>query len=189
MNRVGRDPGYPQDDSHPVACVSWDDAQAYIAWLNQVVPNGHYRLLTEAEWEYAARAQAAGGPRTEFFTGAKIEPEQAQYAWSISYAGSAKRANNPTGTAPAGSFPPNAFDLRDMAGNLWQWVQDCYHHSYTGAPTDGSAWDKDCGSSVSRFLRGGSWDNYPRHLRSADRGRIQPGFRGSFLGFRVARTL
>jgi formylglycine-generating enzyme required for sulfatase activity len=134
-----------------------------------------YRLLTEAEWEYAARA----GTTTVYYWGDEIGKENAKCNGCDSqYDG---------GTSPVGSFKPNAFGLYDMAGNVWQWVEDCYHGGYDEAPTDGSAWiTGDCGR---RVVRGGSWFNYPVALRSAFRYGHVTDYRLSFLGFRVGRTL
>jgi len=171
-----------------VVNVSWDDAKAYIAWLNTRVHAEVYRLPSEAEREYATRAQAMNGSRTEFFTGVRIEPSQAQFNWNSSYAESRTRPNGAAGTAEAESYPPpNTFGLYNMHGNVWEWVEDCYKDSYNGAPRDGTAviWDK----CPSRVLRGGSWDSIPRSLRSSFRLSWSPNFRCAFLGFRVARTL
>ena len=167
-----RDPsGLKQTDNHPVVCVSWDDASEYVYWLS--VKTGHeYRLLTEAEWEYAARA----GTTTAYHFGRMVLANMAQYASN--------------GTAAVGSFPDNAFGLHDMHGNVWEWVEDCWHGDYTGAPTDGSAWISGCDDDDDpRVLRGGSWDVGPQFLRSADRGRYSASYRSLNFGFRVARTL
>jgi formylglycine-generating enzyme required for sulfatase activity len=162
--------------TRPVIYVSWDDAQAYAAWLSRMTGKT-YRLLTEAEWEYAARA----GSPTAYYWGDEIGKGNANCA------GCSSQWDNRQ-TSPVGSFKPNAFGLYDMAGNVWQWVQDCYHPNYDGAPPDGSAWTSgDCSSG--RVLRGGSWDNTPQNLRSAVRGRFTTVDRGSDLGFRVGRTL
>lgn len=173
--------------THPVVNVSWVDAKAYIAWLNKKAGGTYYRLPSEAEREYATRAQTTPGPRTEFFTGAKIEPDQAQFDWSVSYAGSAKRDKGPTGTAPADSFQPNTFGLFNMHGNVWDWVEDCYKDSYNGAPSDGGP--EILTPCPSRVLRGGAWYYFPGGLRSSYRSTNAPVFRGSLVGFRVARTL
>jgi len=170
-------------DNRPVINVSWQDAKRYVRFLNGRVGGKAYRLLTEAEWEYAARA----GTTTAFSTGATIAPTQAQYAHNRAYAGSPVLAAGPGKTAPVGSFPANAFKLHDMHGNVWEWVEDCYAESYAGAPTDGSAFVNQ--SCSDRVFRGGSWDNIPHVLRSAYRNWLTPTLRDFNLGFRVARTL
>jgi formylglycine-generating enzyme required for sulfatase activity len=159
----------------PVIYVSWDDAKAYVAWLSRMSGKA-YRLLTEAEWEYAARA----GTTTAYYWGDEIGKNNA----NCNGCGSQWDGRH---TAPVGSFAPNAFGLYDMAGNVWQWVEDCYHDNYNGAPADGSAWQAgDCKSSV---VRGGSWDEDPQLLRSAGRNRGSSNLRDDDLGFRVGRTL
>jgi formylglycine-generating enzyme required for sulfatase activity len=152
----------------PVINVSWNDAKEYVTWL--VRKTGQpYRLLTEAEWEYAARA----GTTTKYAFGDAINKPQAQFSDS--------------NTAEVGSFPANAWGLHDMHGNVWEWVEDCYQQDYSGTPSDGSA------GSISkcslRVLRGGSWLDFPDDLRSANRYAAPPEDRVSSVGFRVARTL
>jgi formylglycine-generating enzyme required for sulfatase activity len=161
--------------TRPVINVTWDDAQTYVVWLSRMTGKT-YRLLTEAEWEYAARA----GTRTAYFWGDEIGKENANCN------GCASRWDNRQ-TSPVGSFKPNAFGLYDMAGNVWQWVQDCYHRNYNGAPMDGSVWD--AGDCRSRVIRAGSWIDAPQVLRSAHRRGNSAVNRNSHLGFRVARTL
>jgi formylglycine-generating enzyme required for sulfatase activity len=135
-----------------------------------------YRLLSEAEWEYAARA----GSTTAYFWGEEIGKNNANCN------GCGSQWDNRQ-TSPVDSFKPNDLGLHDMAGNVWQWVQDCYHENYDGAPDDGSAWiSGDCRSGE---VGGGSWLNDPENLRSANRSRITPDFRFDVLGFRVGRTL
>ena len=155
--------------------VGWDDAQLYVQWLSE--QTGHaYRLPTEAEWEYAARA----GTTTAYSWGNDIGRNLA----NCDGCGSQWDEDR---TAPVGSFPANAFGLHDMHGNVWEWVLDCWNDTYSGAPTDGSAWlSGNCGR---RVLRGGSWVSYPRNLRSAYRDWYPPGIRNYIIGFRVARTL
>jgi formylglycine-generating enzyme required for sulfatase activity len=135
-----------------------------------------YRLLTEAEWEYAARA----GATTAYYWGGEIGKENA----NCNNCGSEWDNRQ---TSPVGSFKPNAFGLYDMAGNVWQWVQDCYHGDYEEAPTDGSAWTS--GDCSNRVVRGGSWNYSPQLLRSANRIRSATDGRNNSLGFRVGRTL
>jgi formylglycine-generating enzyme required for sulfatase activity len=165
----------------PVINVSLDDAKQYVAWLSQKTSKS-YRLLTESEWEYAARA----GTTTPFSTGPTIGTEQANYDGNDTY-GAGKKGQYRQKTVDAGSFPPNAFGLHDMHGNVWEWVEDCYKDSYAGALADGSAVTS--GDCSLRVLRGGSWSNVPRVLRSASRLRNLPDVRNFSFGFRVARTL
>ncbi len=165
----------------PVINVSWEDAQDYARWLSARTGQ-HYRLPSEAEWEYAARA----GATTIFATGAVITPSQAQYDWSSTYVGS-PTAPAPGRTAPVGSFPANAFSLYDVHGNTLEWVEDCYADSYAGAPSDGSAVRLE--ACPLHVLRGGSWSYPPQYLRIANRFRNLPVVRLELRGFRLARTL
>jgi formylglycine-generating enzyme required for sulfatase activity len=168
--------------NRPVINVSWQDAQSYATWLSGQTKQ-RYRLLTEAEWEYAARA----GTVTPFAIGAQIRPDQAQYDWTYSYAGSPTRASYDKKAATVGSFPANAFGLHDMHGNVREWVQDCYRDALSGQPPQGSAYEMS--NCASRVLCGGSWNSGPRSLRSAYRNGDAPGSRINNAGFRVARTL
>jgi formylglycine-generating enzyme required for sulfatase activity len=157
----------------PVINVSWDDAQSYVAWLSKITGKA-YRLLSEAEWEYAARA----GSTTRYSFG-DDEAELDQYSW---YSGnSIYRAH------PVGQKTPNAFGVFDMHGNVWEWVEDCYHDDYEGAPVDGAAWTT--GDCDARVVRGGSWGSDPQHLRAATRLRNTPANQFNYLGFRVGRAL
>ena len=185
--------GYrPQDlgwgrNRRPVINVTWDEATAYAAWVSRKIGKP-YRLLTEAEWEYAARA----GSTTAYYWGNEIGNRNANCAPVGKEACGSEWDNEQT--APVGSFAANAFGLYDMAGNVWQWVQDCYHNDYNGAPTDGSAWTTgNCygtlGDDLQRVIRGGSWISGPLNLRSAGRFRNTFNSRGNLLGFRVGRTL
>jgi formylglycine-generating enzyme required for sulfatase activity len=160
----------------PVVYVSWDDANAYAAWLSKKTGKS-YRLLSESEYEYAARA----GRQTAYPWGNAIGTNKA----NCHACGSQWDARQ---TAPVGSFAANRFGLYDMVGNVREWTEDCYHDSYSGAPADGSAWieDADCGN---RVVRGGSWLIAPAFLRSASRYWFTTGYRLRYLGFRVARTL
>jgi formylglycine-generating enzyme required for sulfatase activity len=154
----------------PAINVSWDDGQDYVAWLSQETGKP-YRLLSEAEWEYACRA----GTTTLFSWGDDITNADANC-----YAIVGK-------TTEVGSYPPNPWGVYDMHGNVWEWVEDCLNQSYTGAPTDGRAWIRgDCGN---RGVRGGSWRDNPAYLRSAYRGFRDPANRINTMGFRVARAL
>ena len=169
--------------ARPVIFVSWEDARAYVRWLSRETDES-YRLPSEAEWEYAARARA--DPRTPFHTGATISIDQANYAGNYVY-GSGRRGTYRQRTTPVRTFAPNAFGLHDVHGNVWEWTEDCWHENYRGAPADGSPWlGGDCGR---RVLRGGSWTYNPRYLRSAARSRDTPVHRHRNAGFRVARTL
>jgi formylglycine-generating enzyme required for sulfatase activity len=158
----------------PAVYISWDDATQYLAWLAKITGQP-YRLLSEAEWEYAVRA---GGVTTYSFGDDPAVLDD--YAWYNVNSG---------GAHPVGEKTPNAFGLYDMHGNVWEWVEDCYHsnYDYSAAPTDGSAWTS--GDCSSRVLRGGSWVNDPRFLRSAVRDRGTTGIRNFNIGFRVGRTL
>ena len=160
----------------PANYVSWEDAQAYVAWLSRKTGK-EYRLLSESEWEYAARA----GTQTRYHWGDSVGRNRANCD------GCGSRWDDER-TAPVGSFSANGFGLHDMAGNVWEWVEDCWHDSYSGAPSDGSAWTTG-GNCSGRVLRGGSWDSGPGYLRSANRFRGSPGLRYNDLGFRVSRTL
>ncbi len=167
----------------PVINVSWDDiTKQYLPWLSRKSGKS-YRLLTEAEWEYVARA----GTTTAYWWGDEASHEYANYGKDECCDGLAKGADKWAHTAPVGSFKANGFELHDLHGNVWEWVQDCWNDSYKGAPTDGSAWLKgDCGR---RVLRGGSWGLNPQYLRTADRVGGYPGVRSRNGGFRVVRML
>ena len=183
--RNWRNPGFRQTDEHPVVCVSWEDAQAYVRWLS-VETGEAYRLLSEAEWEYVAR----GGTETARYWG-ESETGQCRNAngadASTDFGWRAGCDDGHARTSPVGSFSPNRWNLHDVLGNAWEWVEDCWNYSYTGAPSDGRAWRfGDCGM---RVLRGGSWISEPRILRSAYRFRDATGNRNYYAGFRVARTL
>ena len=155
----------------PVINVSWDDALAYCIWLSEQTGQP-YRLPTEAEWEYAARA----GTETAYWWGDDIGVNRANGTGSGSQ-WSGKQ------TSPMGSFPPNPFGLYDTLGNVWEWVQDRWHDNYQGAPADGRVWES--GSSERRVVRGGSWSDHSGNLRCAFRLRDLPDFRSNFLGFRL----
>jgi formylglycine-generating enzyme required for sulfatase activity len=178
-----REPCFEQDDSHPVVCVSWNDAQAYVAWLSKA-SGASYRLPSEAEWEYACRA----GTTTPFWWGSTIAPDQANYAGSAElYKGGGKKGEYRKRTVPAKSFEANPWGLYQVHGNVWEWCEDCWNDHYKDAPADGSAWT--AGDCSRRVLRGGSWFLSPQFLRSACRFRYDSDFRYDDIGFRVARTL
>ena len=163
----------------PVINVSWDDAKQYTQWLSKKTGK-NYRLLTEAEWEYVARA-GIGAP---FHFGQTIQPTQANYNATQSYAGGATGVARMQAVA-VGQYPANAIGVHDMNGNVYEWTEDCANDGYFGAPNDGSAWL--AGDCSRRMMRGGSWMNLPRDLRSAARSPQASGLRYNFLGFRVAR--
>ncbi|HUI58652.1 MAG TPA: formylglycine-generating enzyme family protein [Steroidobacteraceae bacterium] len=176
-----RSPGFDQTDNDPVVCASWQDAQSYIAWLNgklgapgSISAAGPYRLPSEAEWEYAARA----GTATKFWWGDE-EGGADSHAW---YKGNSNGRTHPLGLKAA-----NSFGLYDMVGNVWQWTEDCYAESYARAPSDGSA--AETGDDCMRVDRGGSWLYRAWLLRSATRERNPADFRDTIMGFRLARTL
>jgi formylglycine-generating enzyme required for sulfatase activity len=159
----------------PLINVNWTEAQQYVAWLSKMTGKP-YRLLTEAEWEYAARA----GATTAYYWGDQVGEGNA----NCDGCGSKWDRRS---TSPVGSFSPNAFGLYDMAGNVWQWVADCNHDTYEQAPTDGSEWPG--GDCAGHIMRGGSWLIKPPFLRSAFRVGAPVDGRHSDLGFRVARTI
>ncbi len=161
-------------DDCPVEKVSWNYAQSYAQKLSQKTGK-NYRVPSEAEWEYAARA---GSDAKRSF--GDNESELGNYAW---FAG-----NSGSKTHRSAEKRVNAFGLYDMDGNVWEWVEDVWHTNYNGAPTDGSAWTTG-GDQAHRVRRGGSWSSSPGDLRSAVRGRFAPDDRYEFAGFRIARTL
>ncbi len=176
-SRSWSSPGFVQTDEHPVVCVSWDDAQAYVGWLS-VRTGQRYRLLTEAEWEYAARA----GTTTPYSFGHTIDQKQANFLGR----GSVGR------TQPVGSYPRNGWGLHDMHGNVFEWVEDCYRESYEGLTGDASQAvnqaNCDVKSAFMRVMRGGCWGCDSGRLRSETRNASVPSSRSSLIGFRVART-
>ena len=169
-DRNWRRPGFIQTERDPIVCVNWEDAQTYVRWLSQQTGQ-NYRLLSEAEWEYVARA----GTQTRYWWGNEIKESQANHDL------------NERKTVRVGSYQPNGFGLWDVHGNVREWVQDCWHDNYNGAPRNGGAWEgRNCGR---RVLRGGSWLDTPETLRSANRDRLAAGDRSSSVGFRIARSL
>jgi formylglycine-generating enzyme required for sulfatase activity len=168
------DSGYGRG-TRPVINVTWDDAQQYVAWLSRMTGKT-YRLLSEAEWEYASR----GGATTAYPWGNEVGSGNAD----CNGCGSQWDAHE---TSPAGSFKPNGFGLFDMDGDVWQWVEDCYHPDYVGAPSNGVPWIS--GDCSRRVYRGGSWYSLPRYVRSANRSMNATGYRVNLVGFRIARTL
>lgn len=167
--RSWRKTGYQQDNSHPVTCINWNDAKAYIEWLSRKTSKP-YQLPTESQWEYTCRA----GGQNEYCGSDNID--------NIAWYGT----KNGYTTYPAALKQANAFGLYDMTGNVGEWVEDSYHDNYNGAPNDGSAWS---GDGAIRVTRGGSWTNDPLYARAIGRGRHEPEYRGDHIGFRVVRTL
>jgi formylglycine-generating enzyme required for sulfatase activity len=203
-NGSWRDVGFEQSDNHPVVCVTWHDAQDYVRWLSN--RTGHtYRLLSEAEWEYAARAGSTG----PYPWGPSASHEYANYGADVCCSGLATGRDTWVNTSPVDAFPPNAFGLYDMHGNTLEWVQDCLAPSYAGLPTDGSAYQVDgplrtTGRLASlnglracdyRILRGGDWGNPPGMIRSAYRNWGPPAgatletYGSGGVGFRIGRDL
>jgi len=189
-------PGFAQTDRDPVVCVSWNDARAYVAWLNQ--KSGHpgaYRLPSESEWEYAARACT-----TSKFWWGDHEKDAPSHAWFRDNSGVTDCQGLFCGggqTHPVGAMPPNHFGLYDMAGDVWQWTEDCYDNSYAGVPANGRANEtpssdpkaNDKQGKCLRVDRGGSWMFPAWLLRPATRERNPADFRAVIMGFRVAGTL
>ncbi len=167
VNKAGGDNGWGKG-RRPVIEVSWHDAPKYLAWLNSKVAGKPYRLLSEAEWEYAARA----GTATPFHWGDAFDKS---------------KANDGNKMIPVGQYAPNRFGLYDMHGNVLEWVQDCYIENYDGAPGDGRPVVETPGCD--RVLRSGAWSYGPRVLRAADRYGTPPVDRINIVGFRVAKTL
>jgi len=182
----GCDGHVPSDEGwgrgrRPVINVSWHDAKAYVAWLSRST-SADYRLLSEAEWEYVARA----GTTTPFWWGASLSTVGANYNGSVlSAANSAGEYRRQT--VPVDTFEPNPWGLYQVHGNVYDWVEDCFNETYQGAPSDGSAWT--AGDCYRRGHRGGSWYSNPWALRSAARNRNFSFTRFDFIGFRVARPL
>jgi formylglycine-generating enzyme required for sulfatase activity len=184
-----KDPGFKQGDSHPVTCVSFEDAVAYARWLSDTT--GHrYRLPSASEWEYAARAGSDamrpwGADAAEPCANANVADQSAARrfpGWDV-FACDDGYAN----TSPVSTFKANAFGLDDMLGNVFQWTADCWHADYAGAPTDGSPrQDGDC---TERELRGGSWFSAPAYVRPAYRNHFAANYRTSSVGFRLVREV
>lgn len=184
-----RKPGFKQSDQHPVVCVSRNDAKAYIKWLNKQTKTT-YRLPSESEWEYAARAGSSdkfsfgnsGDELCNYGNVADNTKSQKGSLWNT-------KADCSDGfwfTSPVGFYKENAYGLNDLHGNVWEWMEDRYHGSYQGAPNDGSAWMTG-GSVSSGVLRSGAWNNGPKRVRTAIRVRYLSGYRDSSTGFRVAK--
>ena len=171
--------------------VNSSDARAFVRWLSNET-GAEYRLLSEAEWEYTARAGTTtarnwGNWPNDACEYANVHDQtsKAKGGWFFVH----ECRDGYTKTAPAGKFRPNNFGLYDTLGNVWEWVEDCWNNSYSGAPSDGSAWT--LGDCKKRILRGGSWLNLqpPRQVRSANRLALGSDNQNNYVGFRVARTL
>jgi formylglycine-generating enzyme required for sulfatase activity len=181
-------PGFQQDDSHPVVCVDWNDAKAFVDWLSSKTGRP-YRLLSEEEWEYAARA----GSTTPFWWGQDISTAQANYDGRAVY-GAGRKGTYRQATVSANSFEPNPWGLYNVHGNVWEWTSDCYQYEQgygnaAGAPKAAAErWGTDCDPD-GRAFRGGSWLDDPEYLRSARRVWHRPRGRLNYLGLRVARTI
>ncbi len=195
-DRSWHNPGYEQDAAHPVSCVNWRDASAYVQWLSARTKK-MYRLPSEAEWEYGARATTSAHPSPRFSFGNDAQDmcrhgNVADDAARNGIEGASRWTVFPCDdgyayTAPAGSFAANAFDLNDMHGNLWEWPADCYDDSNDSVPESGSA--RDGGACAYRALRGGSFSGDPHILRSGYRFKVNAGIRNATFGFRVARSV
>jgi formylglycine-generating enzyme required for sulfatase activity len=180
---MGNNPSRFQGAKRPVEKVSWYDAVEFCSRLSQKTGNT-YRLPSEAEWEYACRGcTCEDACATPFYFGETITPDLVNYNGNNPY-GSVPKGLYRQETTPVGSFPPNAFGLYDMHGNVWEWCSDAWHYSYQGAPSDGSSWET--GGNDSRVLRGGSWVGSVVLCRCAFRNGSSAGFRYGYFGFRVA---
>jgi formylglycine-generating enzyme required for sulfatase activity len=167
---------------YPVVNISWDDAQAYVAWLSKTTGKP-YRLLSEAEREYVARA----GTTTSFWWGASISTTQANYDGTAKPYGGGEQGRYRRWAQPVGELAANPFGLYQVHGNVNEWVTDCWRDAYPGTAANGAAWTAaNCGRHV---VRGGSWDDGPQLLRSAARSGFYPAYRANTIGLRIARPL
>lgn len=186
-----RNPGFQQADNEPVLCVSWHDAMDFVAWLSQRTGQ-RYRLLTESEWEYAARANTTGyfawdaAANDESCKSANGADEEIRKIFGY-FPGASACSDGFMLTAPGGTYRANNFGLHDMYGNVWEWTSDCYVPNHAGSPSDGSS--RQDGSCDVRVTRGASFWNPPEFLRSARRNREVRELRSMLVGFRVARDL
>jgi formylglycine-generating enzyme required for sulfatase activity len=173
-------PGFAQPENHPVVCVSWKDAQAYIDWLNRKSGH-HYRLPSEAEWEYIASTANYGGART-------VTHDNANIGKVDCCGGKVQGKDTWMHTAPIGSFPADSYGLHDIRGNVWEWQRDCYHDNYNGAPSDGNARES-CPTPGYHVVRGGSYGDAGEFLE--ERFRLRgPEDQGYFtVGFRLAESV
>ncbi|WP_044466118.1 formylglycine-generating enzyme family protein [Pseudomonas sp. MRSN 12121] len=175
---IASKPRYQQGPRQPAVCMDFADVQAYVAWLSKKTGH-HYQMVSEAQREYAARAGSKGPFPFPFDEGK---------GYSIAkHANTYGPADGYSFTSPVGSYPPNAFGMYDMHGNVYEWIADCEHANYVGAPTDGSAWvEPGC---EARQIRGNDWGEAPVFSRSGNRNNIYPSTRGDWIGFRVVRDL
>ena len=190
INEGGCSPGLPNDygwgyGKQPAIIISWNDARRYVEWLSKKT-RAPYRLLSEAEWEYAARGCAQVCESTPFWFGSKISKARANYDWRYAYLGSPK-ADALRRTVPIDAAEANQFGLLHMHGNVSEWVEDCWQETLVGLPRDGAA--RTDGECSRRVVRGGSWSDEPKNLRAAARSWQVPEERRSQIGFRVARGL
>ncbi len=177
----------PPKPGAPATNISWLDAKAYVAWLNTKVPGEPYRLPSDAEWEYAARA----GTTTAYYWGDQPDRDYANLGREICCIGSAEGADKWVGESPVASFKPNAFGLYDMLGNMAEVVEDTYSSDVADLPTDGSAyvWIADNRWAYRRTIRGGDYASYPWNSRSAYRNSNDQNWRNHFYGFRLVRDM
>lgn len=185
-----RNPGFDQSDEHPAVCVSWKDAQAYIEWLNEKT-GGTYRLPTESEWAYAARAGSTG---RNFWGDSAYDSCTYANVNDLSAKNKSVKAAEPCDdgylyTSPVGTFRPNGFGLYDIQGNAWEWVADCWTTSYDAHPRDGAAMLSREGPCVQRVARGASWYDIPGPVRLEAREHRVPDMGFSFIGFRLASDM
>jgi formylglycine-generating enzyme required for sulfatase activity/predicted Ser/Thr protein kinase len=181
--------GYTQTATHPVVCVSWRDAHEYAAWLSHKTGQ-RYRLPSDSEWEYAARAgSTASRPWSSKVEAACLSANVADQTAALQYPGWTIHpcSDGYVYSSPVGSFQPNDFGLYDMLGNAFEWVEDCWHADYRGAPSDGSAWvGGECGQ---RGMRGGSWFTSPSMVSISARNRFEDTYRSNSVGFRLVREI
>src|SRR5262245_10361494 len=184
---MGTNPSHFKGDDLPVESVSWEDAKEFCRRLNAKLGFSEvegYRLPSDAEWEYAARA----GSKTEFAFGDTISPEIVNYDGNYPYDGAPKGAYRQETVAVGRLGVANAWGLFDLHGNVWEWCEDDWHDSYNGAPTDGRAWVDISGRASYRVVRGGGWGGSAVYCRSVARDDYSPGLRASYLGFRLSKT-
>jgi formylglycine-generating enzyme required for sulfatase activity len=165
----------------PVTDISWFDALEYVKWLSTKT-GGTYRLLTEAEWEYAAR----GGAKTTYPWGEKVKRSNANYGMDKCCGPQIEGDDKWELSSPVGTFKPNGFGIYNVAGNVWEWTQDCWNDTHADAPTDGSA--REAGLCHLHVIKGGSWASLPQRLRPAFRQATAAVDRDNFIGFRIARV-
>ena len=175
--------GGGEQGNMPASYISWDDVQLFIQWINAETDE-EYRLPSEAEWEYAARA----GTKTPFNTGNCITTEQANFEGNaFKPAGCKEEGEYRKQAIPVASFAPNAFGLHDMHGNVWEWVEDCWHWSYEDGPADGSPWTGKASECERHVMRGGAWHGTVSYMRSAYRFRFPREAKSGGIGFRLVK--